>query len=561
MIGTVASISRLCNNCPGQAMGHILREASVTDGGITAEAQASASHRQRNLDPRASWQASDPGIPASRAGWLRRHWPPEGQIQLLTAALADLDAARPAWRQWRAENDLAVADHAEVRLLAAVAGRIREIEPDMPLDPRLEGMRRYIWAVNQVTLSATRPLLAAMNAAGLRLTLIKGAARLATDPGLAKERAVRDIDVLIHPEDWERAVGVALEAGWRPSRGGNDQLSQLTSHAVGLSSPKGRAGGEFDLHRFAIRQNQCRGQDLDLWERARRASFQGIDLLCPSPTDQAMIALSQAVLYNHRPHPAHWALDISAFLRTGEIDWSLFLQDVHLRRIELFVAAPLLLLRERLLCPVPDHVLTDLTRPIGKAYRVEFETRATSYKPATEESVAAFRIVASARAMRMARARPINEPGSISQASSTFRAWWLDRGDTLEIPVPPNMPPFARLRLEVSFQAWHAGRSSQLRIMAQDLVLALVPVAHTSRKVGGRVRYRTVLRFPACLIATRGVGAIQIATDRKLRVRDICVRFGPPSAESAFANFAAALKSRLGAWLSVRRPAARRASL
>ncbi len=492
---------------------------------------------------------------------LRRHWPPEGQIRLLTAALADLDTARQAWRLWSAENDLAESDHAEVRLLAAVAGRIRTIEPDMPLDPRLEGMRRYTWAVNQLTLSTTRPLLAAMCDAGVRPMLIKGAARLAANPSLAKERAVRDIDVLIHADAWERAVDVVFAAGWRRGRSDTRRISQLSSHAVGLSSPNSRAGGEFDLHRFAIRQNQCLGQDLGLWARAQRASFQGIDLLCPSPTDQAMITLSQAPLYNHRPHPAHWALDVNAFVRAGEIDWVQFLQDVHFRRIELFVAAPLLLLRERLQCPVPDDVLSDLTRPIGQAYRVEFETRATRYKPATQESAAAFRVVAAARAMRMARARPSPASSGVSPASATFRSQRLGRGERLEIPIPPNLPPFARLRLEIRFQAWHAGRSSHLRIMSQDQVLALVPVARANRKDGGRTRYKTVLRFPACLIYTRGVSTIVIEADRKLRIRDISVRFGASPADTLFRRCAEFLRFRLEALLPVRRPAAGQASL
>ncbi|HWA49930.1 MAG TPA: nucleotidyltransferase family protein, partial [Dongiaceae bacterium] len=149
----------------------------------------------------------------------------------MTAALADSETARTAWRKWRDENDLARADHAEVRLLAAVAGRIRKIEGDMPLDPRLEGMRRHIWAMNQMTLGATKPLLAAMSAAGLPLMPLKGAARLAIDPDVSKERALRDVDVLVPPDEWARAVGVVLAAGWRNSRGENAELLQSAAHA------------------------------------------------------------------------------------------------------------------------------------------------------------------------------------------------------------------------------------------------------------------------------------------------------------------------------------------
>src|SRR5262245_49502351 len=113
---------------------------------------------------------------------LRRYWPPEGQILLLTAALADLEAARQAWRQWNLGRELDGATPQEVRLLSAVALRMPELEPGSPPDPRLVGARRYIWTHTQMTLAVVRPLLAAMRSEELRLLLLKGAARLASDP-------------------------------------------------------------------------------------------------------------------------------------------------------------------------------------------------------------------------------------------------------------------------------------------------------------------------------------------------------------------------------------------
>jgi hypothetical protein len=489
---------------------------------------------------------------------LRRYWPPEGQIRLLTAALADLDTARQAWRQWKSENDLALADHAEVRLLAAVAGRIRDLEPGVPLDPRLEGMRRYIWAVNQVTLSATQPLLAALRAADLRVMLIKGAARLADDPRLAKERAARDIDALIHPDDWEHAVALIRDAGWRPSRGTAPLRANFTSHAIGLSGPNTRAGSEFDLHRFAMRQNQFRGQDLGLWERAHRASLQGVELLCPSVTDQAVIALSQATLFNRFPHPAHWALDVAAFLRGQQVDWGLLRHEVHARRIELFVASPLLLLQERLQCPVPEDVLADLTRPAGNAFRTEFRTRSSRYKPANQAEVTALRRVAATRALRFARTQHFS--GERTLRGATLRFPSLGRDTQTEVPLPLGLHPCSRLRLEISFRAWHAGRHSQLRILSGKLELARVEVAPARRKTDGRNRYSAVVRIPTGLATLRGDGTILIETDRKLGVRDVILHFGPPRVETALTRLADDVGFRVKRWLAFTRRWARPAS-
>lgn len=492
-------------------------------------------------------------------GLLRRHWPPEGQVCLLLAAFAEPDVARRAWRKWQAENDLALADHADMRLLAAIAPRIREIEPDMPLDPRLEGMRRYIWAVNHVTLGTTLPLLRTMRAAGLRLMLLKGVARLAQDPNLLKERALRDVDVLVHPDDWERAVAVTREAGWQPSLGEERRLTKLASHAVGMSGPNSRAGSEFDLHRFAIRQNQCEGDDLGLWQRAQRAALQGVDLLVPSVTDQAMIALSQATIYNHRPHPALWALDVGAFLRTGAIDWNHLTEETERRRIALFVAAPLLLLRERLDLAIPEQALGRLARPVGQAYQVEFASRAMRYKPANAAEAKAFRIVTAARAMRLARAVP-EESRDAKSPSLTWRAARLDPGGRLTVPIPEGMRPLARLRLEVSFRAFHAGQRSRLQVMSDDLALMLIPIGAASRGRGGRRRYRGIVHIPACLLTLRGPGSIQLVADRKLRIRSVVVRFGPADAEPALARIGGTLKSWWCALPPLRRRSAEPAS-
>ncbi|HWA50423.1 MAG TPA: hypothetical protein VG742_19300, partial [Dongiaceae bacterium] len=141
----------------------------------------------------------------------------------------------------------------------------------------------------------------------------------------------------------------------------------------------------------------------------------------------------------------------------------------------------------------------------------------------------------------------------------------LDRDTMVDVPLPANLSPFARLRLEISFKAWTAGQHSHLRVMSRDVLLALIPVARANRQQGGRGRYRAVVHVPACLIMLSGGGAIQIRASRKLRARSVRVRFGAPLAESGLAGYAEAWKDWLSVWLpgscgSLRRPAARRAS-
>src|SRR5262245_22966639 len=412
---------------------------------------------------------------------LRRYWPPEGQILLLIAALGDLEAAREGWRQWDARQELADAASPEVRLLAAVARRMPQLAPGLPLDPRLAGARRYIWTHTQMTLATTRPLLAALCAEKLRLMLLKGGARLSADPLVAQERVLRDIDVLVHPDDWDRAVTIALREGWRGKQG-LEPAALRREHAIGLRSPDVTARGEFDLHRQVLWECRNRGQDLDLWDRAVPARFLDLELLRPSVTDFALVTLAQSMLFSPGPTAAHWALDVDPEVRAGRLDWDLLLRSARTRKIELFIASPLLLMRERIGTPIPAEVVHDLTRRVGKHYLVEFETRATQYGPRTPEQYDARRVAAAARAMRVARMRPYAGDAQKAQLPGAVRRARLGPEEEMTIPVPSGLAPFKRLRLYVAFDVHHARGHAYLTISRSTMALKMVAIGRASRK-------------------------------------------------------------------------------
>jgi len=474
---------------------------------------------------------------------LRRYWPPEGQILLLIAALADLETARQAWREWNARQELADATSSEVRLLAAVARRMPQLAPEAAADPRLVGSRRYIWTQTQMTLGTTRPLLAALQAEGLRLMLMKGAARLSGDPMLAQERALRDIDVLVHPDDWERALRLALREGWKiPGSKEFDPARLRRKHAIGLISPQPNASGEFDLHRHALWECRNEGQDAGLWERAVPVRFLNIDVLRPSVTDLAVVALGQSMLYSGGPQAAHWALDVDPVIRTGKMDWNVLLSETHRRRIELYIAAPLLMLRERIGCPVPPEILRDLTRQVGKYALVEFKTRTTGYGARLPEQFDAVRIAAAARAMRVARDHPRAAAGLTHSSPLPVRHSKLGPDEEIAIPVPTGGAPFARLRLHLAFDVHHARGHAYLKITAPGLGLKLIPIERASKKHGGRTRRDLMLVFPACLFELRDVDQLRVRTNDRLAIRNVVVSWGRPAAAAPLKSLAAVLR-------------------
>ncbi|WP_119303752.1 nucleotidyltransferase family protein [Dongia deserti] len=473
---------------------------------------------------------------------LRRYWPPEGQILLLIAALADLETARRAWRQWDAGQDLADAAWAEVCLLAAIAHRMRALAPGAAPDPRLVGARRYIWTQTQMTLGTVRPLLAALQAEGLRLMLMKGAARLSTDPTLAQDRALRDIDVLIHPADWERGVGIARREGWVGARQKDTNIDNLRHrHAIGLRSPIPGARGEFDLHRHALAECVNEGQDLDLWDRALPVRFLDVDVLRPAPTDFALVTLGQSLLYG-ASNTGHWALDVDPLIRAGQIDWDLLLHEARRRRIEPYIAAPLLMLRERIGSPVPLDILRALTQRLSSHSLTEFETRTTGYGARNPAQFEARRIVASARAMRIARDQPCSATPLGQTSPRVVRHARLKPGEEIAIPVPTGATSFARLRLHLSFDVHHARGHAYLKIEGPGLALKMIPVERASKARGGRVRRHVVILCPACLFALRGIDHVRVRTNDRVEIRNMVASWGRPVPFTRLDRLAAAVR-------------------
>jgi hypothetical protein len=417
-------------------------------------------------------------------------------------------------------------------LLAAIARRMPDLAPGARMDPRLIGARRYIWTLTQTTLGATRPLLAALQAEGLRLMLIKGAARLAGEPVLAQERPLRDIDVLLHPADWERALRLAEREGWTAPRSRKLDIATLRyAHAIGLCSPHATARGECDLHRTTLGECLNEGQDLDMWTRALPGRFLDIDVLCPSATDFALITLGQSMLYSPAPTAPRWALDVDPLIRAGAIDWDLLLHEVRTRRIEPYVAAPLLMLRDCIGSPVPDETLRALVRRIGRHSLIEFETRATGYGARLPEQFEARRVMASARAMRVARAQPSSAPVRVPARPLAARRARLNPQEEMAIAVPTGAAPFARLRLYVSFDVHHARGHAYLTIDAPLLALKMVPIARASKARGGRVRRRLMVQCPACLFALRGIDQVRVRTNDRLEIRNVVISWDKPGSQ------------------------------
>ncbi len=285
---------------------------------------------------------------------------PEGSNHdLIQAAISPPDQAANAWARWVAQRSLDEAGWAEVRLLPAIAARASELAIDAEQLPRLDGIRRFVWAKSQKQMLAVRPLLKLLQEQGIVPLLLKGAALIVTDSGVSGRRFLRDIDLLIKPEQLQDALRLAYGSGWKnsfyPHYDEAYQIGLEKLHALEIVSPQ---GGEMDIHRHALAPNFLPGDDDTLWSRSRAASFLNIPCRVPAAEDHLVHTLEHSV----RRDPDRvldWAVDASRLIASG-VGWPLIIQITRERGLEVPVEARLRYLRERCSIDVPAAVVRDL---------------------------------------------------------------------------------------------------------------------------------------------------------------------------------------------------------
>jgi|GEM_PF-3094827 hypothetical protein len=443
---------------------------------------------------------------------LRRYRPPESQILLLIAVLAEPEAAAAAWRRWTSLRDLDTAAWAEVRLLAALAPRLANLDPCSPYLSRIKGISRFVWTRSQMTLAAGRPLLAALHEAGLPLLVLKGGARLAQDPGAASGRLLRDLDLLVPPAEWPRALEIADRLGWIPvtEPGYRGSLGPKTArqilpkhHALGF-----RLGeGEVDLHHAALYMCRHPGADDALWQRARPAMLQAVPVLVPSPADELLLALCHGALFSLEP-VADWVLDAGALIGAGRIDWNLFEAEAVARALEAYALSGLLLLAERIGLPVPPGVGKRLAARLRDPFIKDFEAHATAIDPDRPALVDAVREAAGRRAVATLERRaeaPVGKRERQVLDGQDFPA--MPEGREVVNPVPAGLSLWAVLRIELDVRlgAVPAGGRLALELRAPGLVLKQW---YSPAKGKGAARTGSNLlavELPACLLLGRAI--------------------------------------------------------
>ena len=311
--------------------------------------------------------------------------PKPHQELLLKAVLLRGEEAVRAWKAWRAANPPDATDRPSRRLLPVAYGNLREAAlSDAELAPLREAYEKSR-AENQQKLSAARPVVEALVAAGIDVLVLKGAALTRFYGGDLGLRPMRDIDVLVPPDQTKRATATLSDLGYEPAGVGVSCLERYAyRQSPGWLFVRPNAP-DVDLHWHTLHESRQPNADDDFRQGAISLDFQGVAVKALNATDQLLHVCIHG-LQREPQENLRWIVDAMGILRheAEPIDWLRLLAQVTRRRLVLQAYHCLEYLTATFAAPIPAQALEQLRgAPVSWLERSEFRARLHSERIGT----------------------------------------------------------------------------------------------------------------------------------------------------------------------------------
>ena len=284
----------------------------------------------------------------------RGPFPDARQTLLLRAALDTGDRAREAWERFLAGGGrVEDLDDGSYRLLPQVYRNLESCGVGGDEMIKLRGVYRHAWYRNHVLLHGAGSLVRALQHAGVDVMALKGAAVTALYPGGLGTRPMNDVDLLVAPDDVERAVDVLRAQGFAMDGEFPFAVARRIRHSVPF---RRQDGLEIDLHWHLLAQG---GDDGAVWRRARSWTLAGTEVLVPAPEDQLLHTCVHGVGFF--PAPVRWVADAVLIIRAaGGVEWDILVAHARERDVTVAMAHALRYLRDEIGAAVPPAVIGKL---------------------------------------------------------------------------------------------------------------------------------------------------------------------------------------------------------
>ena len=263
--------------------------------------------------------------------------------------------------------------------------RIKLREPDLVVPPPVGGKLRndYLFsaAVNMRRVQALRPVLQALQAAGVPTIVLKGAYLAEAVYGNLSLRPMSDLDLLVHREDMGKADAALAAAGF-------------SAREFHISPPRDHydfhyhdAAGSpmIEIHWEMTKPDYPFHLDVGpLWDAAVPARVAGVDVLALSAEDLLIhICLHAAI---HRlAHGPRVLCDLAEAVSRLAVDWDLLGKKARSAGVGRSVRLLLALTAELLQAPIPESGLQGID-PSALPAEIWEEARETVFKDESEHA-------------------------------------------------------------------------------------------------------------------------------------------------------------------------------
>lgn len=280
--------------------------------------------------------------------------PTARQQKLIQACAAPPDIARTAWQLWRAESDLERVDSASRRLLLWVYHRRDELGLSAEDAAALEPRYRQVWLRNQVLLNRATQIVSSLQASGISCLLLKGLALLVEVYQDEGGRYLEDFDLLVHPEDVERAIYLLNVLGWKTAF--PDEVSTQKCHAHGFSNAEGFS---CDLHWHLMWRPHAQVDETPLWLAKRPIRIRDEPAFTLSVEHLLLHLCVHGMSWETVP-PIRWILDVHLLLQHHVANWETVLTEAQRRGVTLPLAEALAIYEAVLPGEIPEAVRKQL---------------------------------------------------------------------------------------------------------------------------------------------------------------------------------------------------------
>ena len=199
-------------------------------------------------------------------------------------------AADRAFRQWIDCVDFENLRYEATQLVPALFDRFARSYSNIPHLPRMKGLYRLSFARNASLMHSAWHALAKLHEHGVKTIFFKGASLALNYYPAQPLRPMGDFDILVPAEQYELANDILKKNGWKYRH--SLEIRRQVEHSTDYINSLGQG---FDLHIRALLEVDDGSFDQELFLRARPFYWRGASFLIPSPEDEVLIAVVNAM--------------------------------------------------------------------------------------------------------------------------------------------------------------------------------------------------------------------------------------------------------------------------